>query len=594
MKPIWKPMGTHKEIAISATFAMTVDTREQRPADGVREITCSFHWAPEQLAAAQNPMFHLEWSVPMKGFHYQWHPAGEMSRQLRVDWLSDLHTMTAISAPVFCLFHESGENRYTAACSEVKKELLWNAGVHEEDGTLQLRLSLPLESLAGSDGYSISLRLDESPCRFDQALPAVAAWWEKVCGIAPMEVPEVGREPVYSTWYAFHQNFTAAAIEEDCRFAAEMGMRAVIVDDGWQTDDNNRGYAFCGDWEVTPGKIPDMAAHVAKIHELGMKYMLWFSVPYMGKNAKGWSRFQDKLLSYNERLGAGVLDPRYPQVRQYLIDTYCKAVSQWGLDGLKLDFIDQFRAVAGTPVFCQGMDYTCVQEAADRLMGDVRDALQKLRPEMLVEFRQPYIGPNMRKYGNLFRVCDCPADVISNRVGMVDLRLLSGSTAVHSDMLMWNAEESCEDAALQLLNVLFCTPQISVHPGKLSQEHRRMLTFWLGFMREHRELLQLAPLRADSPQLLYPRVWAEKDGVSIVGVYGKNLCVPVDGRLRELYLVNASGEEGMVLQAKEAREWKISIYNCLGEVVSTRRQALKGLEEIKAPKSGMIRLEAAE
>ena len=29
-------------------------------------------------------------------------------------------------------------------------------------------------------------------------------------------------------------------------------MESIIVDDGWQTDDNNRGYAYCGDWAVTP------------------------------------------------------------------------------------------------------------------------------------------------------------------------------------------------------------------------------------------------------------------------------------------------------------------------------------------------------
>ena len=53
----------------------------------------------------------------------------------------------------------------------------------------------------------------------------------------------------------------------------------------------------------------------------------------------------------------------------------------------------------------------------------------------MIEFRQSYIGPAIRKYGNIFRAGDCPADILSNRIHTIDLRLTSGSTAVHSDML---------------------------------------------------------------------------------------------------------------------------------------------------------------
>lgn len=38
----------------------------------------------------------------------------------------------------------------------------------------------------------------------------------------------------------------------------------------------------------------------------------------------------------------GILDPRYKRVRDFLIDIYKTAVSDWYLDGLKLDFIDRW------------------------------------------------------------------------------------------------------------------------------------------------------------------------------------------------------------------------------------------------------------
>ena len=142
-------------------------------------------------------------------------------------------------------------------------------------------------------------------------------------------------------------------------------------------------------------------------------------------------------------------------------------------------------------------------------MTGVHEALRAIRPDILIEFRQRYIGPGMRAFGNMFRVSDCPGDLLRNRVGVVDLRLLSGSTAVHGDPIVWNPEESCENAALQLLSVLFGVVQFSVRPQELDADKRRMVDFWLSYMRENRSVLLGRKLRALSPHLLYPAVWAD-------------------------------------------------------------------------------------
>ena len=110
-----------------------------------------------------------------------------------------------------------------------------------------------------------------------------------------------------------------------------MGMKVLIVDDGWQTDDNKRGYAFCGDWEISKNRFPDMAAHVKKVHDLGMKYMIWYGVPMVGVKAKNFPQFKDKLLwvNYGKWSDYGCLDPRFPEVRNFLCDIYEKAVREW-------------------------------------------------------------------------------------------------------------------------------------------------------------------------------------------------------------------------------------------------------------------------
>ena len=98
-------------------------------------------------------------------------------------------------------------------------------------------------------------------------------------------------------------------------------MDTVIIDDGWQTDDNNRGYAYCGDWEVTPTKFPDMREFVDRVHAEGMKVMLWYSVPYIGVHSKAYQKFHDMLLDSSGKEWF-CADPRFKEVRGFLTETY--------------------------------------------------------------------------------------------------------------------------------------------------------------------------------------------------------------------------------------------------------------------------------
>lgn len=63
----------------------------------------------------------------------------------------------------------------------------------------------------------------------------------------------------------------------------------------------------------------------------------------MGYYSRNWERFQDKILVKVDRNQVGVLDPRYPDVREYLIGIYENALQEFDLDGFKLDFIDRFK-----------------------------------------------------------------------------------------------------------------------------------------------------------------------------------------------------------------------------------------------------------
>lgn len=566
-----------KDLSVSSNIASDIAVCEAAP--GQAKITV--RW---EKMEADAPRLTIEWALPLKDIQYEWYPRCGKSRSLHVDWFGPEKSRISSGAPVFCFYNAAGRSRFTMALSDVLTEIDSSLGVREEDGTLACKVEIPLDKTGLTHEYSVILYRDYDDISFAEALRRVSLWWEKDCGLTPMPVPDVARLPLYSAWYSFHQATIAHEIEAECALAAKLGIKAVIVDDGWQTADGSRGYGYCGDWQPTPEKIPDLAAHVRRVHDLGMKYILWYSVPFVGEWSEHWETFRDKLVKFIPHQHAGVLDPRYPEVRQYLISTYENALRDWDLDGFKLDFIDSFGATSYAPAPAPGMDYITLEDGVLRLMTDVMNALRAIKPDILIEFRQSYIGPAMRTYGNMFRVGDCPADPISNRVGVIDLRLLSGNTAVHSDMLMWHKDDDVENAARQVLSVIFGVMQVSVRLEDIPEDHLKMVSFWCDFMAKHRALLA-APMEVESPENLYPIARTRLHEEEAIAVYDRHVVTLSDAPT--IYLFNATADDFLILRAEEAKERTACLFNCMGEAVSEVSLPASPLIELKLPVCGL-------
>ncbi|MCD7965749.1 MAG: alpha-galactosidase [Clostridiaceae bacterium] len=577
------------EVFSEAAASCTASVMEKGEGRAVTEFCFRSDCVSEKGSAVE-----IRYSFPILDICGRWHPNCRADRALKADWELPAASMTAVSAPVVCFFNSESRNRYTIAASELCQEVDINAGVHEEDGRMAVKIQFMLSAQKMSEGYSFRLWESQENIPYWDTLNQVRQWWED--GMPPvMEVPEEAREPVYSFWYSWHQDINASVVEEEAARAAEMGFDTIIVDDGWQTGDNNRGYAFCGDWAPEPGKFPDFPEHIRRVHAMGIKYMLWFSVPFVGKNTGCWDRFSDKLLCYDERQRAGVLDLRYQEVREYLLAVYIKAVREWDLDGLKLDFIDEFYMREETPVWRAGMDYRDIQEALDVFMTAVRETLRREKESLLIEFRQRYIGPNMRRYGNMFRVADCPCSPVTNRVGCVDLRLLCGDSAVHSDMLMWNRGERPEEAAMQVLSCLFGVPQISVRLADIDDGMAEMLRFWLNFMRQHRTLLQMTVIRAKEPENLYPEVSVENETEEILVHYSAGRVIrPAKGK-KICSCVNALHAQEQILILDPVRPVTITVKDCRGNTVESMElngtdNSIQDLIRLSMPACGLCEL----
>jgi alpha-galactosidase len=536
------------------------------------------------------PAVELQWFQPQWDIHASWWPGKSRSNWLFPDWSGQSRpTAKATSdAPVITLHSLSGQNRLTFAVQDALHPVRLRCAVNEESGTCICGVQVIPTGHAPRTELLVAVRFDVRDIPYYQSLNEIADWWAAQPAYAPMPVPDVGRLPMYSTWYSFHQNLDPREVEAECRRAKELGCEAVIEDDGWQTLDSARGYAYTGDWQ--PDRIPDMAGHVRRVHEAGLKFILWYSVPFVGVKSKAFSRFTGKFLNYKAQEQWHVLDPRFPDVREYLITTYEKAMREWDLDGFKLDFVDTFHAgEQDRTEAIEGRDFGAVDEAVDKLFTDVMTRLRKIKPDVLIEFRQSYIGPLMRKYGNLFRAGDCPGDAIANRVRTLDIRLLCGSTAAHADMLMWHPQDSVESAALQLIHVLFSVPQISVRLDKVPPAHVAMLKFWLGFWREQRQVLLDGELEPLHPECNYPVVRATKDSTRIVATYTDGLAPLGQNVPANCFVINGTRSDRVIVEvAAELGNRMVQILDVCGrEVKSTTMKLATGVYRLNIPAAGM-------
>lgn len=528
--------------------------------------------------------FRISWKFKDVDCYSVWSPSIRQGRSLEPAW-SKRKTASRLASwmPVHQLVSLSGQNRLNIAVSDCATPVSIATGICEEDACVDCVVEFFTMPTSLVSSYSAVIRLDMRDIPYYDSVYDTTEWWEQECGYQPAYVPEHAKLPMNSLWYSYHQVLDPESIVKECRLSKKLGMETVIIDDGWQTDDNSRGYAYCGDWQVAEKKMGNMAELVKRIHDEGMKVMIWYSVPFVGIYSEKYNEFKDMLLdqSGNQRTYFAV-DPRYKKVRDYLIGVYTKAVTDWGLDGLKLDFIDSFKLNGKSLEEDPGRDYSSLEEAVDRLLKDVYESLTALNPDILIEFRQSYVGPSIRKYSNMLRVSDCPNDAIKNREDVVNLRLTSGKTAVHSDMIMWNTEDLVESAALQFVGILYSVPQISMRMETLPEKHCKMLKYYLSFWLEWREVLLDGKLTAKNPESEYSVICAALGDKSVLTAYTDKV---VEISTKEVAVVNATGSDMVIL--KNAAGKKYRTVNCMGEELSCGIIET-GLEEIQVPTAGMI------
>ena len=525
----------------------------------------------------------LEYSIPLVESYSIWYPSNRLrEKDLGKGWAkSAVESRLADFLPVLSVVSKDGFNRHLLALSDVKTpvKLAFGAG-HRSIGE-EFRIDFFTRLISPIKEYETTLRIDTRPLQYSKAILQAREWYSSL-GYELKVCPPAAKRALYSTWYSYFQDVTAADTLKEAKEAKKYGMEVVIVDDGWQMDEVTGDYSRVGDWIPSKKRFPSMRRFADKIHSIGMKVMLWFPVPYVGHDTKAYLKFKDYALRDSGK--TMVLDPRYKVVRDYLIDTYEKALIDWDLDGLKLDFIDNFYANGNVG---EGMDFVSVEDATEKLMHDVYAALTAIKPDVLIEFREAYVGPVVSAYGNMLRVGDCPVNPYMNFNDINTLRLIAGKCAVHSDMIRWNDKETARGVGVHLICAIFGVPQISVRMRELSPVHAAVLKEFLRFWNAHRETLLDGDFTVLGNDGRSSGAIASKDGETII-VSTLAHDFKVNERDARTYFFNISDSTDIIIRGGKGRF--VQVFDPLGKPIYRKRKLRSELEVVVAPMSSRVEI----
>jgi len=377
------------EITCGAPGAWTFDAKAT--ADDGRDVVTVRITSPTN---AVPPAFGVYFRVSGAGVQNVW--TGDANKdgfhlRPKLWWRGNARNESALACntPIAVGFNAAERAPVAMACSDAFNEVVF--GLYADDETCDIigRCEFFAKPSSARSSYEVSVLFDRRNGAFADVVRDCTAWIRRVNGFRPTHVPEAAFDPLYSTWYAYLQDVRADELEREAREAVALGMKTMILDDGWQKVESRSFYSATGDWMPVESRFSDMRRHVDAVHRTGLRYMLWLAVPFVGAESKAYARFVGKFLNGDPE--TGVLDPRFPEAREYLVSTYERVIRDWDFDGVKLDFIDSFRIDGPDPALRDGYagrDYRDIPSAVNRLMTDVLARLRAIKPDVLVEMPQ--------------------------------------------------------------------------------------------------------------------------------------------------------------------------------------------------------------
>lgn len=154
----------------------------------------------------------------------------------------------------------------------------------------------------------------------------------------------VKRPILVNNWEGTYFDFDDEKLLNIARDAKELGIEMLVLDDGWFGTNRNNDDCDLGDWFVNEKKIRcGMKELVRRVHDLGLKFGLWFEPEMISPISKLYDEHPDWCLHVDGRKCSParrqyVLDYSRADVRDYILDCMSDLIGDAGIEYVKWDF----------------------------------------------------------------------------------------------------------------------------------------------------------------------------------------------------------------------------------------------------------------
>lgn len=569
---------------LMSPFEATVDIKEQ----GLQKYILNIYL--HSAFAAAPPSFNLSVKFPKDKINQIWNSKTWSNKSY---FTIPSYDRAAANFSIISGLTINDHNQITVTCKDAYKAKFVSSNIKEEGDSIVFSLGFfednpPLSNL---QDYQAEVWVDFRSIHFSKAIYDASSWFlddEFKKGVATADTTNV---PVFSTWYPMHRNIPLENITRDLDSLKTFNFKSVLVDDGWQSLVQMKidtAYSY------DENSFKTMSLFKQKCSDMGLPLYLWYSIPFIGGNPVILKKFDGKYIRYRAPRQMYVLDPRYSDVRKYLVSTYANFLSTWNFDGYWFDFLKGFYPKEGAVIDPdKGRDFVSIDLAVDTLYADMKTRLNAIKPNFFMGQIFSVVGPNLVSYQNFLTGFVGVENTQVVREKMVNNRLLYGKFTPFMEVVAINPRESEEDIARKLQSVLFGNPYLSFYATTLPEASKQTIRFWLDYWKKNHKVIFEGSFEPMQVSRFYPGIKVENVQKIIYMVY-EDYTINLPVVLNKPMDVIHSKTTGNIqfLMNKADAHYNYEIFDCKG--VSTEKGIVKcknkNAVDFVVPTAGFIRI----
>ena len=326
------------------------------------------------------------------------------------------------------------------------------------------------------------------------------------------------RPIVLNNWEATFFNFNRSKILALARSAKKLGVEMFVLDDGWFGKRNN-DLAGLGDWVENRKKLPGGIKYIAKqVNKMGMKFGLWFEPECVNPDSDLYRAHPEWAIGIEGRartLGRNqlTLDLTRPEVREYIIESVDKVLSNANIEYVKWDYNRHISDMYSATLKQQGEFFHRYILGLYEVLNEV---FHKRHPNIL--FESCSSGGNRFDLGML---CFSPQIWTSDNTDPIERLDIQGGiynfypqSTVSAHVSMAPHAQTLRDTPLSTrFNVAaFGVLGYELDFAELTPEERRQVKKQIAYYKEHRRTFQRGQLKKVKTKIPGQISWQISDG----------------------------------------------------------------------------------